>query len=165
MKIPSLNSLKAQIEELLQLHLGLVNNKLEKFNLKYKYHIIRKLQNGNVCAWASSAKLAMQGAVFAHLLKKGMNLKDAERYSNIMYKTFVQEDRLTAIGDYLKNVPESEIKTTVLACIYKHLTNKKMQKKLSNSNSKIMELIEQHAQNAVILSMRVRIDKRKAKVI
>jgi hypothetical protein len=115
-----------------------------------------KRPHGDVCCWSSSAKLAVQGAFLAQLLKKKIPLKEAEEYSLKMYRVWAKEDRIVAIENYLKNVPPSNVKNTVLACIYKSRSLKKERKGEKDS---VMDLIEENAPEVIEFSKFVKITK------
>lgn len=125
----------------------------QRLGLRLQIRSKHQEQHGGVCTWASSAKLAFQGAILAQLIKKGMSLDEAEKYSLNMYHAWVKQDRITAMEDYIKNVPESEVKKTVLACIYEHLVEKKSRKQVTDP---VMTLIENGAREAIVLAAHVK---------
>ena len=155
-----------QKEVVLQLAPRTVKQKSEEFfyktmnkilDLKHVISIEHPLQHANTCGWSSSAKLAFQGVLFAYLRKKGMTDEEAYVYSYRMYHSWAQEDREMAMQEYLDTVPESEVKTQVLACIYHHLLDKKMRK--NYLQDPMMQLIEKRAPEAAKLSAKVEISK------
>lgn len=152
-------------EKLKEIIFGLLSKKLtlrdpsinKQLGLKFQFESKHQIQRGAVCTWASSAKLSFQGAILAHLLKKGMETNEAEEYSLNMYHAWVKEDRIVAVEDYIEHVPESEVKKTVLACIYEHLSEKRARKQQPDP---VMTLIENKAKEAVVLSRRVKHHRR-----
>ncbi len=124
----------------------------EILDLKYLKNIKRAFQHGITCAWSSSAKLSLQGLFLAYLLKK--RVLEADDYSSQMYHAWVDEDREIAMQAYLNTIPESWIKTQVLACIYRHLSDKKINQ---GSRDLIMEYIEKQAPLAVKIAEKVEI--------
>ncbi len=127
----------------------------EELKLSSPFYCAHADQRGPVCSW-TSAKLAFRGAIISQLIKKGYSLQDAETYSKKMYKFWVEEDRLTAIQDYIDQVDDNH-KTYILACIYKLQTLKKNRKGMASNP--ILDLIENQADDAVRLSAKVTIEE------
>ncbi len=97
-------------------------------------------------------------AVYLHhkFLKEGSTEKkareDANLYAKKMYKAWAEEDRLTSIQNYIKDIPEDNPhKTFVLACVY----HQRCLKPSVTEEDLILNLIKTKAPKAVELSRRI----------
>jgi hypothetical protein len=96
----------------------------QMLDLELIHHLKHSWQKSKTCAWTSSAKLSFHSVLYLYLIKQGFTEKEAEEYSQSMYKTWMQEDRHLAIQDLLSSQASETIKKDLLAAAYFHLSMK-----------------------------------------
>ena len=101
----------------------------QMLDLELIHHLKHSEQKSGTCAWTSSAKLSFHSLLYLYLIQQGFTEKEAEEYSQSMYKTWMQEDRHLAIQDLLSSQASETIKKNLLAAAFFHLSLKKVLKK------------------------------------
>ncbi len=119
----------------------------QMLDLEPIHHLKHSSQKTLTCSWTSSAKLSFHSVLYLYLIKQGFTEKEAEDFSQSMYKTWVQEDRQLAIQEIFSSRLSETVKKDLLASAFLQLRIKKIKKKKPDKEyvetDKLLALIEQ----------------------
>ena len=129
----------------------------QMLDLEPIHHLRHSSQKTPTCTWTSSAKLSFHSVLYLYLIKQGFTEKEAEDFSQSMYKTWVQEDRQLAIQEIFSSQLSETVKKDLLASAFLQLSIKKDMKKKPDKEyaetDKLQALIKQ--QEPEILKLKI----------
>lgn len=96
----------------------------QELDLQRIHYIKHTRQKSPICAWTSSAKSSFHAVLYLYLIKKGLEAKEAENSSQLMYKTWVDEDRFLELQNLLRSKVPPFIKCWLLGATHDYHSRK-----------------------------------------